>query len=208
MTVVGALHERVVFGRRVRALSRAIADLIPPNARVLDVGCGDGSIDGLIQQSRPDVAIQGVDVLVRPGTKIPVQKFDGEVLPFEDAAFDVVMFVDVLHHTNSPEKLLAEACRVSRGCLVIKDHTNDPPLGNVRLRFMDWVGNAHHGVVLPYNYMSAATWSSAWEKLGLHVSAYQTQVGLYPFPADLIFERGLHFVSRLEKEARPLAAPG
>lgn len=40
--IVGSLHQTLVFGRRVRVLSDQLAALIPPAARILDVGCGDG----------------------------------------------------------------------------------------------------------------------------------------------------------------------
>src|SRR5689334_3260350 len=71
-------------------------------AKVLDVGCGDGTIDALIQQKRPDVSIRGVDVLLRPATRIPVDLFDGKKFPFDDGSFDTCLFVDVLHHTTDP----------------------------------------------------------------------------------------------------------
>ena len=81
--------------------------------RVLDVGCGDGSIDQLIMKLRPDLRIEGIDVFVRPHPNIAVTKFDGERIPFPDKHFDAVMFVDVLHHTNNAVALLAEASSVS-----------------------------------------------------------------------------------------------
>ena len=43
MTLLGRMHE-VVNGRRIRVLSDRLAELIPPNSRVLDVGYGDGLI--------------------------------------------------------------------------------------------------------------------------------------------------------------------
>ena len=40
--IVGTLHQTLVFGRRARVLSDQLAALVPPAARILDVGCGDG----------------------------------------------------------------------------------------------------------------------------------------------------------------------
>lgn len=198
MSTIGALHSKLVFQRRARVLAEALAKAIPETARtVLDVGCGDGAIAALIQRLRPNLTIIGTDVMARPRTHIPVTVFDGERLPFLDSAFDVVMFVDVLHHTNDPTILLREAKRVSRGAVVLKDHTRDRPLADTTLRLMDWVGNAHHGVRLPYNYWSSAQWRRAFDTIGLSPQATETRLGLYPFPTSLIFERGLHFVSRL-----------
>lgn len=197
---VGALHERLVFGRRVKILASRLAGIIPPQATVLDVGCGDGTIDYLISRQLPAVSIQGIDVLLRPSVRIPVRKFDGVHIPYEDASFDVVMFVDVLHHTDAPVLLLQEAKRVGRS-IVIKDHFRQGLAAGATLRFMDWVGNAHHDVALPYNYWSPAQWASAFNRVGLKVIELVYSLGLYPAPASWILERRLHFIGRLEPVA-------
>jgi SAM-dependent methyltransferase len=196
--VVGALHEKLVFGRRTRILAGHLASLIPPRAHVLDVGCGDGTIDCLIGAERPDVVIEGIDVLVRPGARIPVRPFDGTTIPFPDASFDVVLFIDVLHHTADPRVLLREAARVG-AAILLKDHFREGLGAGVTLRFMDWVGNAHHGVALPYNYWSKTQWRAAWAELGLKPIALKTSLGLYPPPASWIFGRKLHFIGKLER---------
>jgi ubiquinone/menaquinone biosynthesis C-methylase UbiE len=198
MSLIGRLHHEYVFQRRVRVLTRELAALLPPNAKVLDVGCGDGLIALRIQELRPDVSLSGIDVLVRPQTHVPVIKFDGTTIPHPDNSFDAVMFVDVLHHTEDPNVLLREARRVARQAVVIKDHHRDGFLAGPTLRFMDWVGNAHHGVVLPYNYWPEARWEESFAKLGLKVVAKQRRLGLYPAPASWFFDRGLHFVARLD----------
>jgi len=198
MEVIGALHQRFVAGRRVQVLAGHLTALIPAGARVLDVGCGDGLIDRFILESRTDVSIQGIDVLVRPDAPIPVKEFDGITIPFSDASFDLVMFVDVLHHTADPFVLLREARRVA-STVLIKDHFRDGFLSGGTLRLMDWVGNAHHGVALPYNYWSRVQWEQAFAELQLKVSATSSRLGLYTRPASWIFERGLHFVTRLDR---------
>jgi SAM-dependent methyltransferase len=162
------------------------------------VGCGDGTIDFLILQQRPDVTIEGIDVLVRRSTHVPVNPFDGSTIPYPDASFDAVMFVDTLHHTEDPFVLLKEAVRVAP-TILIKDHFREGFLSNATLRFMDWVGNAHHGVVLPFNYWSKAEWGRAFSQLRLDVSEMKNSLGLYPVPASWFFDRGLHFVARLER---------
>jgi SAM-dependent methyltransferase len=197
-TAVGAFHKKLVFNRRIVVLASHLAPLIPPKARVLDVGCGDGSIDRLILEQRPDVSIEGLDVLVRPRTHIPVQPFDGSSIPYLDATFDVVMFVDVLHHTVDPMALLREARRVGK-IILIKDHFREGFLGSLTLKFMDWVGNAHHGVILPYNYMSREQWAAGLERAGLHAVGTNTSLNLYPAPATWLFDRGLHFIATLER---------
>jgi ubiquinone/menaquinone biosynthesis C-methylase UbiE len=194
---VGALHQRLVFTRRTRVLAESIGRLLPAGANVLDVGCGDGTIDWLILERRPDLTIRGIDVLVRPATKIPVDRFNGTQLPCASKCFDVVSFVDVLHHTDDPIVLLREAKRVARKLVLLKDHTMDGPFAYPTLRLMDWVGNAHHDVALPYNYWPKRKWQEAFVDLRMPIVHWQSNLGLYPFPASLIFERRLHFIAGL-----------
>jgi SAM-dependent methyltransferase len=197
MDVVGFCHKNLVFGRRVRVLSDWFARMVPPNAAVLDVGCGDGLISSLLLQRRPDVQLTGLEVLPRPNAHITVQQFDGLHLPYPDRSFDVVMFSDVLHHTDDAAALLAEARRVTRGYIVLKDHFRKGVAAGLRLRFMDWVGNARFGVSLPYNYWSEERWNDTWRKLELRPEEMVTRLGLYPGPADWLFGGDLHFIARL-----------
>jgi SAM-dependent methyltransferase len=199
MSLLDLLHGRWVADRRSRVLARHLSEVLPRGATVLDVGSGDGNVASLIMEFRKDLTVRGVDVLVRPSTRIPVTSFDGTNLPFPDESFDVVMFVDVLHHTEHPTVLLREAMRVARKGIAIKDHTLDGPGSRFRLRFMDWVGNARFGVNLPYNYWPTSRWSEAFAGLGLRPAHKRTELGLYPGPADWIFGRGLHFLTLLEK---------
>jgi SAM-dependent methyltransferase len=195
--VIGALHERLVHRSRVHRLAGAIADLLPDKASVLDVGSGDGALAQRLFELRPDVRIQGVDVLVREDTQFPVRVFDGRNIPDPDNSVDVVLLVDVLHHTDDPVVLLQEAKRVARRAVVIKDHCRDGLLAGPTLRLMDWVGNAHHGVALPYNYWPRSRWLATFRDLKLDVEEWRSRLGLYSPPAGWVFDRSLHFLARL-----------
>ena len=197
MNIVKVLHDRLVYGRRMRLLAEKLSVHLPRDARLLDVGCGDGMVDLLITRLRPDVAIQGIDVRVRPHTHIPVTQFDGAGIPHPDGSFDVVMFVDVLHHCEDPAHLLAEAVRVTRSSVLIKDHTLEGVLARQTLQFMDWFGNAHHGVPLPFNFWTLSQWQDCVGRLGLQVRHWQDRLGLYPWPATWFFDRKLHFIAYL-----------
>lgn len=193
-------HGRLVHGRRVQALAAAIAPLIEPGSAALDVGCGDGAVGRRLLESVPGLSLVGLDVLVRTGLPFPVQAFDGQRLPHPDGAVDYVLLVDVLHHTTDPRTLLAEAARVARRAVILKDHRLSRPFARLTLRWMDWVGNRAHGVALPYNYWSLEEWRAAWRDLNLQPTHFQTDLGLYPLPARWLFETGLHFLARLERQ--------
>lgn len=199
MTLIGRAHEKIVFKRRVTVLAGHLSKLLPPESKVLDVGCGNGLIDHLIMQHRPDVSITGLDVLVRDDTFIPVSAFDGKTIPYTDGSYDCVLFVDVLHHDETPEKLLREARRVSKSNIIIKDHVDTGLFANMTLRLMDWVANVRFGVNLPYNYWSENEWRKKLGELSLSIDYWNPKVGLYPFPATLLFDRSLHFITKLNK---------
>lgn len=99
--------------------------------------------------------------------------------------------------------LLREAARVSRRWVLLKDHHLQGFGAGATLRFMDWISNARYEVSLPYNYQSPAAWTSRFADAGLQVRTERVQVGLYPWPASLIFGRRLHFMPCLEKVPVP-----
>ena len=208
MSLLDTIHGSWVYRRRLSRLRHWIAPLLPETGRLLDIGCGDGALDALLQERRPDLQVEGIDVLVRPETRIPVKPFDGRTVPFADGTFDAVLLVDVLHHTDDPAVLLREARRVSRRWVVLKDHFRDGLLAGPTLRFMDRVGNARHGVALPSNYWPRTRWETAWQDIGLEPETLHERLGLYPPPFTWAFDRSLHFVARLEVKDASKTATG
>jgi len=178
-----------------------LANAIPGRGSVLDIGCGDGQLALALMKLRPDLKIEGVDVVARPKTLIPVAQYDGVKLPFADKSFDYVTIVDVLHHTDDPTVVLSEASRVARHGVVIKDHLREGFLAHETLAFMDWCGNIGDGVPLPYNFLSRSEWQGAFFKSRLQSRQTNEKLNIYLPPARWLFDRQLHFVSFLEPKA-------
>jgi len=65
VSVLGQIHETYIYSRRIRRLTELLAQLIPPRCNLLEVGCGDGKLARALLDKRPDLRIEGVDVLVR-----------------------------------------------------------------------------------------------------------------------------------------------
>lgn len=202
MNLLERVHESYVYGRRIRRLGEILASLIPSGCSLLDVGCGDGKLAQSLIRKRPDLQIEGVDVQVREKTWLPVKAFDGTHLPYPAASFDGVMLIDVLHHTRDPLPLLQEAVRVSRRWLVVKDHVLAGPAAAARLRFMDSVGNARHGVSLPYNYLAAGQWAALRNDLNLKATTELANLHLYLWPMDYVFGASLHFAALWERTSQ------
>jgi SAM-dependent methyltransferase len=202
MKSIDKLHANLIYGRRVEILATWMARLLPQDASVVDVGAGDGLVSRLIMNKRPDIRIEGLEVLLRGEQHIPIREFDGCNVPYEGGSVDVVMFVDILHHTPNAVALLGEARRVARQFIVLKDHTLNGFLAGPTLRLMDRVGNARHGVNLPYLYWPKAKWLTTISDLQMQVDCWESKIHLYPFYLDWLFGRSLHFVARLRPSSR------
>jgi len=201
--VTTALHSRLIFRRRVQALADNLAKMVPSGATsLLDVGCGDGTLARSLMDRRPELHATGIEISIRPHTAIPVQEFDGRILPFPDRSHDIVMLVDVLHHADDPVRLIREARRVAAREVIIKDHLAGAWLSHERLRLMDWVGNIGHGVPLRYAYWSADEWKTVFAAAGLREIDRRERLQLFGPILRWLFERQLHFISRLVPETR------
>lgn len=135
-----------LFG--VDSLRRALLEQasLQPAYRVLDVGCGTGTLALLIKKEHPAVTVIGIDpdpkALARAERKaeraevsVHFERGFADALPFSDATFDRVFSSLMFHHlgTNEKGESLREIRRVLR------------PGG--RLEFLDLASpNAHaHG---------------------------------------------------------------
>ena len=186
----------------MRVLARLLAGNIAEGASVLDIGCGDGTIATRIARCAPSVTLRGIEFAPREDCQIECLPFDGAAIPYPGDSFDVCMFVDVLHHVGDTQgivRLLAEARRVTKQYVLIKDHLSENWFDFKTLQFMDWVGNRPHGVVLPYNYQSRAQWNQSFHDAGLAVKDWQANIPIYPAPFSALFGRQLHFIALLEK---------
>jgi methionine biosynthesis protein MetW len=97
---------------------QAIAALVPQGARVLDLGCGDGSMLAYLQKERGctgyGVEIDDANVLacVQRGVNVIQLNLDEGLDMFADQSFDVVLQIDTLQHLRNAEVMLRETVRV------------------------------------------------------------------------------------------------
>ena len=102
------------------------ADLISPANQLLDVGCGDGSLNLLLQGEvglvvGTDSVLSACREASAKGFKVQCADLNGCHLPYRDGVFDAVTCLDVIEHVLDPRHLLRELARVLRpyGVLVV-----------------------------------------------------------------------------------------
>jgi SAM-dependent methyltransferase len=131
-------HESVLRSHRWRTAENSAGYLLPllePGMRLLDVGCGPGTITlDLAAHVAPGLTV-GVDreagvvaeaqslLDSRPISGVEFRTSDAYALNFDDESFDVVHAHQVLQHLSSPVAALVEMRRVLRpgGVLAVRD---------------------------------------------------------------------------------------
>lgn len=128
---------------------------IRPGHRVLDVGCGTGSLAVLIKGLHPTADVVGLDpdpkVLAwarrkaaRALAAIRLDRGFSDELPYPDASFDRVLSSFMFHHLgrDEKEKMLREAWRVLKpgGVLHLLDFGGPEPGAG---RFARWLHSSH-----------------------------------------------------------------
>jgi methionine biosynthesis protein MetW len=101
-----------------------IARLVPEGSRVLDLGCGDGSLLAYLKARRGctgyGIEIDDANVLecVKRGVNVIQLNLEQGLATFDDACFDVVLQIDTLQHLHNAETMLRETARVGRTGIV------------------------------------------------------------------------------------------
>ena len=103
---------------------KVIADLLPKNVRVLDVGCGDGSLMSHLIKEK-DIEARGLELKKENVTKciykgLPVIEGNAEIElhQFPNQSFDFVILSQTLQAFYNPEKVLKDLLRVGKSAIV------------------------------------------------------------------------------------------
>jgi len=114
--------RQLVPGRSWAAWSRALGLLLPA-LRVADLGCGEGYLTieasrwaaSVIAVDRSDAVLERARALGlrRRATNVTWRRGELEKVPIEDAAVDVTLLSQALHHATTPARAVAEAARIT-----------------------------------------------------------------------------------------------
>lgn len=123
-------------------LARQVSQLVPQAARVLEIGCGDGSVADRVSRGYPGAHYVGIDVAPEPGRRYTGDASRAEFHSMTSAElratdpepFDLVLVVDVLHHVPADADRVqlvndAVAMMSPAGTLVVKEWERSRHLG-------------------------------------------------------------------------------
>ena len=103
---------------------KIIADLIETNTRVLDVGCGDGTLMEFLKNNKK-IDIRGIEIsknnvqqCIGKGLTVIEGDAEKDLSQFPDGSFDLVILSQTLQAFLNPEKVISELLRVGKKAIV------------------------------------------------------------------------------------------
>ena len=102
----------------------AIAELLPPQIRVLDLGCGDGLLLAYLAHSKQivgrgvEISEEGVLTCVRRGLSVRQGNLQEGLADYPDKSFDYVILSQTLRYLNDPQMIVGEMLRVGHRAIV------------------------------------------------------------------------------------------
>ncbi len=103
---------------------KVIASLLPDNIRVLDVGCGDGSLMDLLIKEK-NIKVRGLEInkenvkkCISKGLSVIEGNAETELHQFPDRSFDFAVLSQTLQAFYSPENVLKDLLRIGKSVIV------------------------------------------------------------------------------------------
>ena len=146
-----------------RSTSSMVADMVEPGSRVLDIGCGDGSLLAILRDRKGvdgrgiEISREGVNACLAKGLPVIQGDADTDLADYPDDAFDYVILSQTIQATRQPRVVLEHLLRIGRRAIV-----SFPNFGHWRVR-VDLVLRGRMPVTenMPYSWYDTPTSISA-----------------------------------------------
>lgn len=130
-----------------------ISNLVERDSSVLDLGCGDGTLLKLLQNTKTtrgygvEISDDNVLACVSNGINVIQNDLEGGLSTFESDSFDYVILSQTLQAVHQTEKIVKEMLRVGRQAIV-----TFPNFGYWRNRWQIIAGRMPVSKTLPYQW--------------------------------------------------------
>ncbi len=109
---------------KLRPDLQIIADNVRPNARVLDIGCGDGALMAALRDQK-QVDARGLEIdptnvasAVSKGLSVVQGDADTDLSAYPDVSFDYAILSQTLQTTHRPDQIVDELLRIGKQAFV------------------------------------------------------------------------------------------
>lgn len=103
---------------------RQVVKLIPPKSRVLDLGCGNGALLGILSQLQQcegngvEIDVEQVIQAIANGNDVLLEDLDDGLSMIPDNTYDVVILSETLQTIRRPRELMRQILRVAREAVI------------------------------------------------------------------------------------------
>lgn len=112
-----------------------ISEIVAPNSRVIDIGCGDGALLQLLTETKNidgrgvELSQDGVNQCVARGLSVIQGDADSDLIDYPDDAFDFAILSQTIQAVRRPKDVLAQLLRIGHYAIV-----SFPNFGHWRIR--------------------------------------------------------------------------
>jgi ubiquinone/menaquinone biosynthesis C-methylase UbiE len=180
------------YPKKAKVLERVWSDYInlDKKMRILQVGCGPEDVINYLEIGK-NYSIDPLADYYQKHFNIDYKKSNlkkgrGEEIPFPDKFFDIVILINVLDHTQLPDKVLSEISRVLKdeGIFHFENYMYQKRFiriarfwGTIKERFTKEIFNIHHPymfTLIDLRALIAKNFSTINEEIGKDIGLYNT----------------------------------
>ena len=190
-----------------------IAEMVAPGSRVLDIGCGDGTLLRILSEKHGvdgrgiELSQAGVNQCVAQGLAVIQGDADTDLVYYPDAAFDYAILSRTIQATRNPRHVLEQLLRIGKRVVV-----SFPNFGHWRVRAQlmfggqmpqtdnlpeSWYNTPNIHLCTIKDFLALCKDMGAKVERSVSLNAYGTKLMSMPLPAQNLFgEQAVFLLSR------------